>query len=127
MMAAHEFMNYRNWVVCGTVSREEKFASRILHALRDNGFQAVGFHPIPAVEPEAYHHFEDLPTTPEVLDLVIRPELGLDVVKAAHRAGINRVMIQPGARSEEIRQWCRDNGMEYFEGCALVELTKMDR
>lgn len=124
-MAAHEFMNYKNWVVCGTVSRQEKYAYRILNALRDGGYHAVGFHPLPEVEPSAYHDFDALPQVPDVLDLVIRPELGIDVVRSAHAAGVRRVMAQPGARSDEIRSYCRDHGMDYVEACALVELNKL--
>ncbi len=125
-MAAHEFMEYKNWVVCGTVSRQDKYAFRILKALQAAGYEAVGYHPIPEVEPDAYHDFDSIPVRPEVLDLVIRPELGINVVKSAYNSGIRRVMVQPGARSEEIRQWCRDKGMEYAEECALVELNKLD-
>lgn len=125
-MAAHEFMKYKNWVVCGTVSRQDKYAYRILHALKDKGFTVEGYHPIPEVDPGAYHAFKKLPFVPDVLDLVISPSLGLDVVKAAHEAGIHRVMAQPGARSEEIEKWCKDNGMQYVEACALIEINKMD-
>ena len=126
-MAAHEFMKFKNWVVCGTISRPDKYAYRILTALKKQGYNAEGYHPIPEVDPAAYHDFKDLPVVRDVLDLVISPTLGLDVVKAAYGAGIKRVMAQPGARSEAIQQWCTDHKMEYVEACALVELNNLDQ
>lgn len=124
-MAAHEFMQYKNWVVAGNVQDESKFAHEILHTLRAKGFNAEGYHPNPDKGPGIYHDFKALPFKPDVLDLVIHPALGIQVVKDAYDAGIMRVMAQPGARTEEIETWCRDHGMEYVEKCALVEMDLM--
>lgn len=123
-MAMHEFLNYQNWVVCGRVLDESKYAYTILQALRSNGYNAEGYHPNNDIGPGVYHDFQTLPFQPEVLDLVIRPALGLQVVAAAYEAGIRRVMAQPGARSEAIAAWCQEHGMEYVEGCVLVELER---
>ncbi len=125
-MTAHEFMNYKNWVVAGNVQDESKYAYRILHTLRENGFHAEGYHPNPDKGPGIYHDLKELPFKPDVLDLVIHPALGIQVVKDAYAAGITRVMAQPGARTEEIEKFCLDNGMEYVEKCALVEMDLMD-
>ncbi|MCS4465479.1 CoA-binding protein [Clostridium botulinum] len=38
----------------------------------------------------------------EVLDLCINPIKGLDIVKEASKLGINKILIQPGAESNEI-------------------------
>lgn len=124
-MAAHEFMHYKNWVVAGNVQDDSKFAHEILYTLRASGFNAEGYHPNTDKGPGVYHNFKDLPFKPDVLDLVIHPALGLQVVKDAYAAGIMRVMAQPGARTEEIEKWCSDHGMEYTEKCALVEIDLM--
>lgn len=123
-MAAHEFLNHKNWVVCGDVTNEKKFAYIILHTLRDNGYQAQGYHPRAREGTGVYSDLKELPFVPDVLDLVVSPGTGLEVVKAAHEAGITRVMAQPGARSAQIRQYCEDNGLEYAEECVLVEMKK---
>ncbi len=59
----------------------------------------------------------------EVLNLVINPTRGLEIVKEAEAYGIKMVLAQPGARSYEIQDFCVKHGMEYVEGCTLVELS----
>ncbi|MCJ7689967.1 MAG: CoA-binding protein, partial [Clostridiaceae bacterium] len=60
----------------------------------------------------------------EVLDLCINPNKGIKIIQEAHELKIDKILIQPGADSTEILNFCRDNGIEAIEGCALVELRK---
>jgi len=46
-------------------------------------------------------------------------------VKQAKELGIDKVLIQPGAETIEILDYCRENGITAIEGCALVELSKL--
>ncbi len=126
-MAAHEFMDYSNWVVCGNVTQEDKYAYKILHALKTNGYEAVGFHPKAEPGSGVYYDLKEIPFAIDVLDLVVNPVAGLEIVKAAQAAGVTRVLAQPGARSPEIREYCAANGMDYLESCVLVELGKMGK
>lgn len=126
-MTAHEFMNHQNWVVCGNVTQEDKYAYKILHALKKNGYEAVGYHPKAEDGTEVYNDLTAVPFQADVLDLVVNPVAGLAIVKQAHDAGITRVLAQPGARSPEIEDFCRENGMDYLESCVLVELQKMGK
>lgn len=120
---SENLMEYKVWVVAGDVKNESKFAYRILKALKAAGYKAYGYHPS-SKDPEVYNDFKLLPEKPDVLDLVINPIKGLSVVKMAREAGIMKVMAQPGARSEEIEEFCKENGMVYVESCALVELGR---
>ena len=126
-MAAHEFMNHKNWVVCGNVTNEEKYAYKILQALQQNDYLAVGYHPKAEEGSGVYHHLTEIPFTIDVLDLVVNPAAGLEIVQEAQKIGIPRVLAQPGARSEEIRAYCATHDMEYLESCVLVELQKAAR
>ena len=126
-MTAHEFMDHKNWVVCGNVTQEDKYAYKILHALKKNGYEAVGYHPKAENGSGVYNDLEAVTFPVDVLDLVVNPVAGLKIVKQAHEQGITRVLAQPGARSPEIRAYCEDNGMEYLESCVLVELQKMGK
>lgn len=59
----------------------------------------------------------------DVVDLCINPLTGVNVVKEAKELGIDKVLIQPGAESEDIIDYCNKNGITAIEGCALVELS----
>ncbi len=120
---AGNLLDHKVWVVAGDVKNETKYAYTIVNALKASGYTVYGYHPN-SQDPEVYRDFSVLPQTPGVLDLVINPVKGLEVVKAARAAGIMNVMAQPGARSEEIRAFCETNGMVYVESCVLVELSR---
>lgn len=124
-MEARDIMVYKKWVVVGDVGNEMKYAGRIYKKLKNCGYDAVGLHPMNKSD-EFYCSFEDLKKEREdieVLNLVVNPVRGLEIVKEAYKYGIKYVLAQPGARSHEIKDFCENNGMEYAEGCALVELN----
>ena len=123
-MAAHEFMKYKNWLVCGNVTDEEKYAYKILHALKKNDYEVAGYHPKAEVSEGVYNDLEQLPFQVDVLDLVVNPKAGFEILRQAHKKGITRVLAQPGARSEEIKAYCEEHNLEYLESCVLVELRK---
>ena len=47
------------------------------------------------------------------------------MVQEAKELGIDKILIQPGAESEEIINYCKENSIEAVEGCALVELSRL--
>ena len=122
-MNAGDFLKYENWVVVGDVANETKYAHRILKALKAAGFNVVGVKPEINVE-GFYGTLAEVPFKAEILDLCINPHKGIKIVEEALKLGINKVLIQPGAESEEILRFCKESGITAVEGCALVELSK---
>lgn len=122
-MQASELLGFKNWVVVGDVANPSKYAYRILNALKNAGFNAEGVNPRDA-SGKLYKNLKDVPYTIDVIDLCINPITGLKVVQEAKELNINKVLIQPGAESEDILKYCEDNGITAIEGCALVELSK---
>lgn len=121
-MRAAELLNYKNWVVVGDVLNESKYASRILHSLRGAGFNTSGVNPR-VTTGEAYNNLSEVPYKIEVIDLCINPYSGINIMKEALELKIDKVLIQPGAESQEIIGFCKANGITAIEGCALVELS----
>ncbi|MBU3156018.1 CoA-binding protein [Clostridium estertheticum] len=122
-MKANELLNYKNWVVVGDVLNPSKYAYKILLSLKTDGFNVVGVNP--SIENEVcYNNLSDVPYNVEVLDLCITPYKGIKILNEAHKLKINKVLIQPGAGSSEILEFCKTNGIQAIEGCALVELSK---
>ena len=108
-MLAKDFLDFKNWCVVGDVGNEKKYAYRILNKLKENGYNAFGV---------------SLKDGEKVIDLCINPIKGIGFIKEAKTLGINKVLIQPGAESEEILNFCKENGICAIEGCSLVELSR---
>ena len=122
-MKASEFLEYKNWVVVGDVSNSSKYAYKILNSLKDEGFNVVGVNSSDLNE-GVYKSLKEVPYKIEVLDLCINPHKGIKIIQEAKELGIEKILIQPGAESVDILDFCEENEMKAVEGCALVELSK---
>lgn len=122
-MEARDLLNYKNWVVVGDVLNGQKYAHRILNTLKNANFNATGVNPRDK-SGEVYKSLKEVPYKVEVIDLCINPVSGLKVIEEAIGLGIDKVLIQPGAESNEILSLCQNKGIIAIEGCALVELSQ---
>lgn len=122
-MLAKDFLDFKNWVVAGDVLNNTKYAYRILISLKEAGYNALGVNPRSA-DDQVYKSLKDISSEIQVLDLCINPKSGITIIKEAKELGIKNVLIQPGAESDEIIEYCKHNGITAIEGCALVELAR---
>lgn len=125
-MEAHEMLDYRNWIVAGDVTNSQKYAFRILNSLKSAGFNVCGVNPR-SNSADVYKSIKDVPYKADVIDLCINPAAGLGIMKEAAELKIDKVLIQPGAESLDILNYCRESGITFIEGCALVELSRHNR
>lgn len=121
-MLAKNFLEFKNWCVIGDVGNEKKYAYRILNKLKENGYNVVGVNS--RGDDGIYKSLSEVPYDIEVIDLCINPIRGIEFIKEVKELSINKVLIQPGAESEEILKFCSENNIEAIEGCALVELSR---
>lgn len=119
-MEAKEIIKENNWVVIGEVTNINKYAYKILEKFKAKGRVVVGVHPKGG--DGVYKTLKDVPYKIEAIDLCINPKLGLEFIKEANSLGIDKVLIQPGAESKEIVDYCNENNIIAIKGCALVEL-----
>lgn len=119
-MEARELIKEKNWVVIGDVTNTTKYAYKILEKLKLKGHVVAGVHP---KEGEGvYKTLKEIPYKIDAIDLCINPKLGLEFIKEAKNIGINKILIQPGAESPDIIDYCNENNIVAIQGCALVEL-----
>ncbi|WP_125154190.1 CoA-binding protein [Clostridium rectalis] len=123
-MEAQELLEYRNWVVVGDVLNEQKYAYRILNTLKQSGFNVEGVNPNSGV---IYNSLTQINYKIDVIDLCINPIEGLKIIQEANLLSINKILIQPGAESEELLSFCKEKGIIAIEGCVLVELSYYKR
>lgn len=119
-MEARELINEMNWVVIGDVTNTTKYAYKILEKFKSKGRKVVGVHPKGG--DGVYKMLSEVPYKIEAIDLCINPKLGLEFIKEAKLMGISKVLMQPGAGSQDIINYCNENNIVAVEGCALVEL-----
>lgn len=122
-MIAKELLEFKNWCVVGDVGNSTKYANRIFKKLESKEFNVSGVHPKGGEQ--IYETLKEVPYKIEVIDLCINSFSGLKYIKEANELGIDKVLIQPGAESDEIVAFCKENGITAIEGCALVELGRM--
>ena len=129
MMKEEDILTFQNWVVIGDVLNEKKYAYRIANRLKNENYTVYQLNPIKKIE-GIYNNLDSLVAEGikvDIMDLVITPRIGLGILIEAAKLGLKRVLIQPGAESEEILDFCRKNEIEYLQGCVLRELNKKEK
>lgn len=116
-------LEFKNWAVVGDVLNEEKYAYKIVNRLNKGNYNVIKINPRSNSE-QVYKSLKDTKEKIDVISLVIHPKVGINIIKEAKEMGIDKVLIQPGAESEEILDYCRENKIYATEGCVLVELSK---
>lgn len=121
-MTIKNITSFKNWVVVGDVTNSEKYAYKILNKFKDKNYNVSGVSPKGG--DNVYTSLKDVPFKIDAIDLCINPKVGLKFIEEAKELGIENVLIQPGAESDQILQYCKDNDIKAIQGCALVKLGR---
>ena len=122
-MDIKELMKLKNWIVIGDVSNSSKYAYKILNKFKEKEYIVSGVHPKGG--DGVFKNIKEVPHKIEAIDLCINPKLGIEFLKEAKELGIKNILIQPGAESDEILEYCKDNNINAIENCALVQLRSI--
>jgi len=115
-MDLKEVMNQKVFAVVGDTVNEEKYAHKIKKKMKKHGYEVfpVG---------KELASLNDIPGDLDIVDLCINPNKGLALLKECNK-DFKAVVIQPGAESDELVQYLKDNKIEYLEGCLLIGLKQ---
>ena len=113
-MDVKDVLKEENLIVVGDTENKEKYAYRIVDALKRHGYSVFEVN-------KSNPDFSERPEGYEVIDLVINPKRGLELLRSADFT-IRGVVIQPGAGSDEIRSFLDGKGIPYVDGCVLKAL-----
>lgn len=114
-MDLKEIMNYKNFVVVGNTIKDGKKAKEIKEKLLLNGYNVYSVY-------KELESINDIKDDIDIIDLCINPNLGINYIKECKKK-FKCVLIQPGAESEELINYLKNNNIDYKEGCALVGLS----
>jgi predicted CoA-binding protein len=118
-----DFVNRRLWAIVGASQDRGKFGNRVFRSLRDAGYMVYPVNPKGGEleGSEVYPSLAELPQAPEVVDLVVPPAVTEQVVREAHRLGLTRIWMQPGAESQAAIDYCQEHGIQVVHNaCAMV-------
>ncbi|NJE41943.1 CoA-binding protein [Thermococcus sp. GR6] len=116
--------SFKRIALVGASPNPAKYGNIILRDLMRKGFEVLPVNPnYDEIEGlKCYRSVRELPKDVDVIVFVVPPKVGIQVAKEAVEAGFRRLWFQPGAESEEIREFLESQGVEYsFIKCIMVE------
>lgn len=121
-----DFINRRVWAVVGASQDEAKYGNRIFRSLLASGYQVYPVNPRGGeIEGQVvYTSLAELPVRPEVVDIVVPPSAAVEVMRDAHRLGLMRVWLQPGAESEAAIAYGEEQGMQVVHDACAMKLRR---
>ena len=119
-----EFPRQRRWAVVGVSDNREKFGNKIYRDLKEAGYDVYGVNPkLETIEGDTcYASLKDLPVKPDVVNVVVPPQVGPAVVAECLELGLKRIWFQPGAESEAAVAQARAGGMDVVhDACIMIQ------
>lgn len=114
----------KNWAVVGATQKKYRFGYKIVKKLRDKGYNVFPVNPkldeVAGIK--CFSSIKKIDQEIDVVDLVVNPEIGLKIMKDIDELGIKYVWLQPGARSDEIREFASEKGINLIEDCIYAAL-----
>ena len=110
--------------VVGATDNPSKYGSVIYRDLKRKG---VTVFPVNASRStvdgdRAYHHLRDLTQRPTIVNVVVPPEVTLDILDQCLEMGLMNVWLQPGAESPEALEFLQQHSFNYLaNACIMVE------
>jgi hypothetical protein len=122
------FLNKKNiFAVVGASRDSRKYGYQVYKDLRNAGYKVYPVNPNAEkiLGDKCYSSLENLPTKPDVVVIVVPPEVAEETVKICKRLGITKVWMQPGSESETPIKFCLEKGIQILYGlCVMVERAK---
>jgi uncharacterized protein len=110
--------------VIGATNDKTKYGNIIYRDLKNKGIKVLGVNPKATTidGDKSYKKIQYLDIKPDILNFVLPPKLGLEVIKDAIELGYDYFWLQPGAESEEIIALLEAKNKKYLAySCVMVE------
>lgn len=125
MDAKTDFLKKKTWAIVGATDNTEKFGYKIYKCMKDAGYTVYPVNPgVTDIQgAKCYPRLTDLPEKPEVVDVVVPPKIGEQIMKECAAAGIENVWLQPGANASHVSTLGKQLGLEVIDtGCVMSEV-----
>lgn len=115
------------FAVVGASRDPNKYGNEVYKDLREGGYKVYPVNPNAdyVLSDKSYSSLKVLPEKPDVVDVVVPPEVTAKIVKQCSLLDIDKVWLQPGSETDEIIKYCKDNDIEVIHGvCVMKERIK---
>lgn len=119
-----EFVSKKNvYAVIGVSRNPEKYGHRVYKDLRSAGYKVYPINPKidEVLGDKVYPDLGSLPEKPDVVDVVVPPEITEEVVKTCKQLGITKIWLQPGSESNLAIKFCQENGIDVVYGVCVMK------
>lgn len=117
-----QMLTKKVWAVVGANQDPEKFGNMIYKKLKLRDYTVYAINPrYQTVEGDpCYALLADLPETPDIINVVVSPNVGKPFLKEAAELGIKNVWLQPGTHDESVMALIDELGLTAVQACVLV-------
>jgi len=121
-MLEENMLQMKIWAVIGANQNPEKYGNMIYRKLKRKGYQVFAVNPrYDSIDGDpCYKSLAELPVKPEVINMVVSPEIGQAFLKEAAALGIRNIWFQPGTYHEETGALVAELGLTAVQACVLV-------
>lgn len=115
-------MKDKKIAVVGVSSDPNKYGYKIFFDLIKNGYNVYGINP--NIENlngiKIYSSLKALPEKPDILIIVVPPDISKEIVKTAVEIEIKEIWFQPGSESKEAVEIVKSNNIKTVTACFMV-------
>ncbi len=110
--------------VVGATDDPSKYGNVIYRDLKKKGFVV---HPVNPNRSQVdgdqtFPRLADLPETPTIVNIVVPPEVTLDILQQCRSLGLVNVWLQPGAESTAVMTFLQRHDFNYMaNACVMVQ------
>jgi len=124
-----DFVGRRVWAVVGASEDPAKYGYRVFRSLHEAGYTVYPVNPRGgelqgvSVAPT----LASLPEMPDVVNLVVPPQVTEQIVREANQLGLRCIWMQPGAESEAAIAYCHEHDMQVvYDACVMVHRRRWE-
>lgn len=120
-----ESLKLKNWAVVGASDKKDKFGYKIVKTLNDNDYNVFPINPrLDEIEGiKCYESINDIEEEIEVVDMVVKPEIGKKIIPEIADNNIKYIWLQPGTRSDEIDELTAKYNLKVVKDCIYATLS----
>jgi len=124
MSLSDEMLDMENWAVVGASNKHHTYGYKLYKKLKDYEYNVYPVNPnCDSVDGDTtYYSLSDLERDIDVVNFVVNPDIGIEVLKECIDLGIKNIWLQPGTRSQEIHNLAKEKDINVVNSCVLVEL-----
>ena len=117
-------LKMKNWAVVGATDDKSRFGYKIVKILKENDYNVYPVNPkkdkVAGIR--CYNKLSEIENKIDVVDFVINPQIGKNIIEEVAELDIEYVWLQPGSRSDEIRDYAKDYNIKIIEDCIYATL-----